>query len=204
MTDIDARLREDVHLLGELLGNTIRDQYGDEFLDKIEQIRKAPRPTAVVDGRRAERQPQPVEEDELLPVARAFNQFLNLANIAEQYQLIHRRDESQPAPFESAYCRNCSPACNAKATAPNPWPGNWGAWKSSWCSPPTHRSGAAHPDPEIRRDRRATGAQDHRDLTSRARADPRAPATLDRRSLAHRRNPPHPADPVDEAKWGLR
>ena len=40
MTDIDARLREDVHLLGELLGNTIRDQYGEEFLDKIEQIRK--------------------------------------------------------------------------------------------------------------------------------------------------------------------
>ena len=25
MTDIDARLREDVHLLGELLGNTIRE-----------------------------------------------------------------------------------------------------------------------------------------------------------------------------------
>jgi phosphoenolpyruvate carboxylase len=40
MTDIDARLREDVHLLGELLGNTIRDQYGEAFLDKIEQIRK--------------------------------------------------------------------------------------------------------------------------------------------------------------------
>lgn len=40
MSDIDARLREDVHLLGELLGNTIREQYGDEFLDKIEQIRK--------------------------------------------------------------------------------------------------------------------------------------------------------------------
>ena len=40
MSDIDARLREDVHLLGELLGNTIREQYGDDFLDKIEQIRK--------------------------------------------------------------------------------------------------------------------------------------------------------------------
>ena len=38
MTDIDARLREDVHLLGELLGNTIREQYGDTFLDKIEQV----------------------------------------------------------------------------------------------------------------------------------------------------------------------
>ena len=40
MAEIDARLREDVHLLGELLGNTIRDQRGPEFLDKIERIRK--------------------------------------------------------------------------------------------------------------------------------------------------------------------
>ena len=40
MNNIDARLREDVHLLGELLGNTIREQYGDDFLDKIEQILK--------------------------------------------------------------------------------------------------------------------------------------------------------------------
>src|SRR5471032_163628 len=102
MTDIDARLREDVHLLGELLGNTIREQYGDGFLDKIEQIRK---------GAKADRRGSmdaelsaslnQLSEDELLPVARAFNQFLNLANIAEQYQLIHRREESQPAPFES-------------------------------------------------------------------------------------------------------
>jgi phosphoenolpyruvate carboxylase len=102
MTDIDARLREDVHLLGELLGNTIREQYGDGFLDKIEQIRK---------GAKADRRGSmdaelsaslnQLTEDELLPVARAFNQFLNLANIAEQYQLIHRREESREAPFEA-------------------------------------------------------------------------------------------------------
>ncbi|MEX5512123.1 phosphoenolpyruvate carboxylase [Pseudomonas paralactis] len=107
MSDIDARLREDVHLLGELLGNTIREQYGDNFLDKIEQIRKgakADRRGAVSDkaaGDELSASLNQLQEDELLPVARAFNQFLNLANIAEQYQLIHRRDESQPAPFES-------------------------------------------------------------------------------------------------------
>jgi phosphoenolpyruvate carboxylase len=107
MSDIDARLREYVHLLGELLGNTIREQYGDDFLDKIEQIRKG----AKADRRGADSEKtagdelsaslNQLQEDELLPVARAFNQFLNLANIAEQYQLIHRRDESQPAPFEA-------------------------------------------------------------------------------------------------------
>ena len=88
--------------MGELLGNTIREQYGDGFLDKIEQIRK---------GAKADRRGSmdaelsaslnQLSEDELLPVARAFNQFLNLANIAEQYQLIHRREESQEAPFEA-------------------------------------------------------------------------------------------------------
>ncbi|MGU9816956.1 phosphoenolpyruvate carboxylase [Pseudomonas sp. LF135] len=107
MSDIDARLREDVHLLGELLGNTIREQYGDDFLDKIEQIRKgakADRRGAVAEqaaGEELSASLNQLQENELLPVARAFNQFLNLANIAEQYQLIHRRDESQPAPFES-------------------------------------------------------------------------------------------------------
>jgi phosphoenolpyruvate carboxylase len=104
MADIDARLREDVHLLGELLGKTIREQRGSEFLDKIERIRK---------GAKAGRQGSPqgteqlnssldsLADDELLPVARAFNQFLNLANIAEQYQLMRRRDDTQPLPFES-------------------------------------------------------------------------------------------------------
>ncbi|WP_447752333.1 phosphoenolpyruvate carboxylase [Pseudomonas nicosulfuronedens] len=104
MPDIDARLREDVHLLGELLGQTIRTQYGQGFLDKIELIRtgaKAARRgsadgakqlTATLDG---------LGEDELLPVARAFNQFLNLANIAEQYQRIRRRTPKEPEPFEN-------------------------------------------------------------------------------------------------------
>ncbi|WP_177342960.1 phosphoenolpyruvate carboxylase, partial [Pseudomonas sp. EGD-AK9] len=40
MAEIDARLREEVHLLGELLGQTISTQLGAEFLDKIERIRK--------------------------------------------------------------------------------------------------------------------------------------------------------------------
>ena len=90
MSDIDARLREDVHLLGELLGNTIREQYGDEFLDKIEQIRKGAKAdrrgaaSEQVAGEELSASLNQLKEDELLPVARAFNQFLNLANIAEQ------------------------------------------------------------------------------------------------------------------------
>jgi hypothetical protein len=47
MTDIDARLREDVHLLGELLGNTIRDQYGEASSTRSSRSARAPRPIAV-------------------------------------------------------------------------------------------------------------------------------------------------------------
>lgn len=101
MTDIDVRLREDVHLLGELLGETIRQQHGEAFLQKIEDIRHS----AKADRRGAAEQLSStlgdLADDDLLPVARAFNQFLNLANIAEQYQLIRRRDAGQPEPFEA-------------------------------------------------------------------------------------------------------
>lgn len=104
MAEIDARLREDVHLLGELLGNTIREQRGAEFLDKIERIRKgakAARRGSVQGAEQLSSSVDGLQDDELLPVARAFNQFLNLANIAEQYQLMRRRDDTQAQPFES-------------------------------------------------------------------------------------------------------
>ncbi|SDO74383.1 phosphoenolpyruvate carboxylase [Pseudomonas jinjuensis] len=104
MPDIDARLREDVHQLGELLGQTIRDQYGAGFLDKIELIRqgaKAARRGSAEGARQLTATLDGLAEDELLPVARAFNQFLNLANIAEQYHRIRRRKPDEPEPFEN-------------------------------------------------------------------------------------------------------
>ncbi|MFJ3260438.1 phosphoenolpyruvate carboxylase [Pseudomonas sp. NPDC086581] len=104
MPDIDARLREDVHLLGELLGRTIRAQYGQGFLDKIELIRtgaKAARRGSAEGAKQLTATLDGLGEDELLPVARAFNQFLNLANIAEQYHRIRRRTPKEPEPFEN-------------------------------------------------------------------------------------------------------
>ncbi|MFA7892368.1 phosphoenolpyruvate carboxylase [Pseudomonas putida] len=101
MTDIDVRLREDVHVLGELLGETIRHQYGDAFLQKIEDIRHSAKADRRSAGEELSSTLGDLDDDELLPVARAFNQFLNLANMAEQYQLIRRRDADQPDPFEA-------------------------------------------------------------------------------------------------------
>lgn len=101
MTDIDVRLREDVHVLGELLGETIRQQHGEAFLQKIEDIRHSAKADRRGAGEQLSSTLADLADEDLLPVARAFNQFLNLANMAEQYQLIRRRDADQPEPFEA-------------------------------------------------------------------------------------------------------
>lgn len=206
MTDIDARLREDVHLLGELLGNTIREQYGDGFLDKIEQIRK---------GAKADRRGSmdaelsaslnQLSEAELLPVARAFNQFLNLANIAEQYQLIHRREESQPAPFEARVLPELLARLSAEGHGADSLARQLGRLEIELVL-------TAHPTEVARRtliqkyDAIAAqlAAQDHRDLTTAEREQIH---TKLQRLIAEawhteeiRRTRP---TPVDEAKWGF-
>ena len=100
MSDMHPHLRENIRLLGGILGETIREHLGPTYLEKIESIRltaKADRD--VEDG---DASPELVEllsalsDKELIPVARSFNQFLNLANIAEQYHGIRRqRDEEE-------------------------------------------------------------------------------------------------------------
>lgn len=103
MAEIDARLREAVHLLGELLGETIREQRGEAFLDKIELIRqsaKAGRQGVSAGEQQLRECLAGLDDDELLPVARAFNQFLNLANIAEQYHRIRRRQPEEGQIFD--------------------------------------------------------------------------------------------------------
>lgn len=104
MAKIDARLRENVHLLGELLGKTIREQHGEAFFDKIERIRKGAKGArrGSADGAKLLQETlDGLADDELLPMTRAFNQFLNLANIAEQYHRVRRRQPGELAPFES-------------------------------------------------------------------------------------------------------
>lgn len=103
MTDIDARLREDVHNLGALLGQTIQAHLGEDFLQRIERIRLGAK-----QGRKADQAAneallsalQDLPDSQLLPVCRAFNQFLNLANIAEQHHRIRRRRADEPLAFE--------------------------------------------------------------------------------------------------------
>lgn len=85
-TRIDASLRADVRLLGDLLGQVIAEDRGQATVDTIERIRALAK-----SAREHLRGWQPLsaelarlDEPSLVDVTRAFNQFLNLANIAEQ------------------------------------------------------------------------------------------------------------------------
>ena len=211
MSDIDVRLREDVHLLGELLGTTIREQYGDAFLEKIERIRR---------GAKADRQRHPdgqessaqlssslndLAEDELLPVARAFNQFLNLANICEQYQLIRRRDEGQPEPFENTVLPELLARLKSAGHSPEALARQLGRLEIELVL-------TAHPTEVARRtliqkyDAIAAqlASQDHRDLNDAERDAIRQRLQRLIAEAWHteeiRRTRP---TPVDEAKWGF-
>ncbi len=87
MTEFDAQLKDTVRHLGATLGATIKHQLGEEWLARIETIRKAGRAANKGDtDSRAELQALFAELDDtdLLVIGRAFAQFLNLGNIAEQ------------------------------------------------------------------------------------------------------------------------
>ncbi|WP_163559818.1 phosphoenolpyruvate carboxylase [Halomonas sp. NO4] len=95
--DLHESLRDNVRVLGDSLGRTIADDLGAGFVDRIETIRGLAK-----QGRQGDAQSsrelidylRKLPDRDLLPVTRAFNQFLNLANIAEQhYRARFRRVE---------------------------------------------------------------------------------------------------------------
>ncbi len=82
-------LRDDVRLLGDLLGRVIADHRGEDFVQRIETIRalaKRARAGRSADWQKLSAYLAELPEDALTDIARAFNQFLNLANIADQRQ----------------------------------------------------------------------------------------------------------------------
>ncbi|MCD2516129.1 phosphoenolpyruvate carboxylase [Massilia sp. G4R7] len=93
--DKDAPLKEDIRLLGRLLGDVLRDQEGEQVFEVVETIRQ----TAVRFRREAD--PKAGEElatllhrltrDQTITVVRAFSYFSHLANIAEDQHHIRRR-----------------------------------------------------------------------------------------------------------------
>ena len=99
-SDLSQALRDDVRLLGDLLGKTLRDQEGPWLLELVEDIRQLAKDTRA--GKKSSTQflvekLATLDDTQLILVARAFNQFLNLSNIAEQYHRVRHRRERQRA-----------------------------------------------------------------------------------------------------------
>ena len=97
---VDDGLREDVRVLGNLLGEILRSQGGDELFDTVERIREAGK--ALRDG--PDNGPQLEKLQAMIAdlpterahqVARAFSLFLNLVNIAEERHVVRLRRLSQ-------------------------------------------------------------------------------------------------------------
>ena len=95
-------LRDDVRLLGELLGETLRRDEGIMHFERVERVRSLAKLTRTGTGSEdfeslaEEMRSMPV--DAALPVARSFAHFLNLANIAEQHHRVRRRREIEREP----------------------------------------------------------------------------------------------------------
>src|SRR5438067_542689 len=95
-TDDDPHkpLREDVRLLGALLGDVLREREGEALLESVEGVRALAKRAHGGDPAAFEElavRLRDVPISAAVPVARAFAHFLALANIAEQHHRVRRR-----------------------------------------------------------------------------------------------------------------
>ena len=87
-------LRDDIRLLGRILGDTVREQEGEETYALVEQIRQASirfhRHNEAGARRELEAVLDSLSADQTLSIVRAFSYFSHLANIAEDQHHIRR------------------------------------------------------------------------------------------------------------------
>src|SRR5947209_871172 len=92
--DKDLPLRDDIRLLGRILGDTIREQSGDAVFDTVENIRQNSvrfrRDEDLTAHRDLEATLNSLKPKEALQIIRAFGFFSHLANIAEDQHHIRR------------------------------------------------------------------------------------------------------------------
>jgi phosphoenolpyruvate carboxylase len=93
MTD-DRLLRDDIRLLGGLLGESLLRQEGQALFDLVERVRRLAKTGPEVERRDLDREMDrclaEVDVATATSMVRAFSAYFNLANIAEQ---VHRADE---------------------------------------------------------------------------------------------------------------
>lgn len=86
-------MREDIRLLGAILGDTVREQAGDEVFDLVERARVESFRVRRSEIDRADlaRMFDGIDIHEAIPVIRAFSHFALLANVAEDIHRERRR-----------------------------------------------------------------------------------------------------------------
>jgi phosphoenolpyruvate carboxylase len=99
----DARLRNDIRLLGRILGDTVRDQEGADVFDLVERIRQTSIRFHRDDDRPARRELELILDSmstsQTVRIVRAFSYFSHLANIAEDQNNIRQmRSSARAAP----------------------------------------------------------------------------------------------------------
>ena len=112
-SDPHQPLRDDVRLLGELLGETLRAQEGEALFRTVERVRalaKSARAGNDDDFRLLSDDLSRLSLDDAQLIARAFAQFLHLANIAEQHHRVRRRRAYQRDPAARPQRGSCEEA----------------------------------------------------------------------------------------------
>jgi phosphoenolpyruvate carboxylase len=98
----DVRLREDIRLLGRILGDTVRDQEGADVFDLVERIRQTSIRFHRDDDNPARRELELILDSmstaETVRIVRAFSYFSHLANIAEDQNNIRQMRGQANAP----------------------------------------------------------------------------------------------------------
>ena len=94
-------LRNNIHLLGDLLGKLLKYREGQDLFNKIETIRGLAKQAHEGSSSAAQQLVEFLQQlttKEMLVVVRAFSHFLNLANIAENIHRIRRARAYQRNP----------------------------------------------------------------------------------------------------------
>ena len=93
------QLREDVHYLGSVLGEVLREQHGKSLLDLVEDIRLRAiwqrTTTATVSLQPLAESVAKLQPEEMFAVARAFSLYFYLINAAEEQHRLRRMRESE-------------------------------------------------------------------------------------------------------------
>jgi phosphoenolpyruvate carboxylase len=115
--EADARLREEIRLLGRILGDTVRDQEGVDVFDLVERIRQTSIRFHRDEDRVARRELELILDSmstaETVRIVRAYSYFSHLANIAEDHNNIRQMRAQNAAGNVGALARTLAHAREA-------------------------------------------------------------------------------------------